>query len=272
MPAHDPAQPPNVAELTPQQIADQIAAQQVGGEPPQLQREYVVQTSTGAVFRGKTQQELIDQLQKSVEHGSMKIKQQEDELQQARGQLEQQAPFMQQWQQQQQQEQQAWSPQRYFELWAQDPNTAEEYRLRSNYGVGQAELAEQIRQAYDFTSQIKPEVVARSWMSTSDFPTSDPEELNKASNAFEQVWNEFFPGDFDMTPQKLEMVHAVAVKRGLYQPERQAETGQVNSQQLPQASTPMPTLNTGTTGGPTGQQDINRMTPEQLRVLMEQLR
>jgi hypothetical protein len=272
MPTSDNGQSQNAAELTPQQIADQIAAQQVGGEPPQLQREYVVQTSTGAVFRGKTQQELIDQLQKSVEHGSMKIRQQEDELQQARSQLEQQAPYVQQFQQQQYQEQQAWTPQRYFELWAQDPNMAEEYRLRANYGVSQAELAEQIRHAYDFTTRVEPEMSMRSWMATSDFPTSNAEEMEKAANAFEQVWNEFYPGDYGFTPQKLEMVHAVALKRGLYQPEQEAETGQINNQQLPQASTPMPTLNTGTTGGPTGQQDVNRMSPEQLRALMEQLR
>jgi archaellum component FlaC len=262
----DNTQPPNVAELTPQQIADQIA-EQAGGEPAQLQREYVVETSTGSVFRGRTQQEVIDAMKKSVEHGSETIKSQKDELERIKDQLSQQAPYLQQLQK----PPENYTPQRYYELWAQDPNIAEDYRLQMNYGVTQAELAQQIQQAYQFTNQIKPEVTMRSWMATSDFPTSNPEELEKASNAFERVWNEFYPQDFDFTPQKLEQVHAVAVKRGLYQPEGAQQTGQVELTQ-PSPASQMPTLNTGTSGGTGQQQEVNRMTPEQIRGLMEQIR
>ena len=123
----EPVSPPNVAELTPQQIADQIAAQQVGGEPPQLQREYVIETSTGAVFRGKTQQEVIDAMKKSVEHGSQHITELKQQLAQAQAQLEQQAPYV----QQPQQQEEGYTPQRFYEIWAQDPLAAEDYMLRT---------------------------------------------------------------------------------------------------------------------------------------------
>jgi len=259
-------QPPNVAELTPQQIADQIAAQQVGAEPPQLQREYVVETSTGAVFRGKTQQEAIDSMKKSVEHGSQHITELKQQLDQIKAQLEQQAPFVQQLQQKQQE---TYNPQRYYELWAQDPNVAEDYRLQSNYGVTQQELAQQIQRAYEFTSQVRPEMIVRSWMANSDFPTSDPEKLEAASQAFEKTWNEFYPDDYDFTPQKLEQVHSVAIRRGLYQPEN-GQTGQVQNTLTPAQQ--MPTLNTGVSGGTGGQQEISRMSPEQIRAIMEQYR
>jgi hypothetical protein len=258
--------PQNAAELTPQQIADQIAAQQAGGEPPQLQREYVVQTSTGAVFRGRTQQDLIDQMQKSVEHGSAKIKQQEDELAQLRAQMQQPAAY-----QQPPQQQEAWNPQRYFELWAQDPNLAEDYRYRANLGVSQAELAEQIRQAYDFTTRTRPQLAVDTWIQNSDFPSQDLTQKQAAAGHLQQVWNEFFPGDDEITPQKLELAHSVAVRRGLYQPEN-VQNGGVPPPQAAQGQSPLPTLNMGSTVPVTGQQDINRMTPEQLRVLMEQMR
>ena len=260
MAANEPVPQPNAAELTPQQIADQIAAQTTGGEPPQLQREYVVETSTGAVFRGKTQQEVIDAMKKSVEHGSETIKQQKDELERYRALQQPVEP---------QQPEERWSPQRYYELWAQDPNAAEDYRFMTNLGMTQAQFAQQHQQAYQFTTQIKPEVTVRAWMSNSDFPTSNAEEMEKAASAFETVWNEFYPNDLDFTSQKLEQVHAVAIKRGLYQPEGAATTGQV---QITIQSNPMPTLNVGASGGTGQQQDINRMSPEQIRALTEQFR
>ena len=274
-----PAQPVNPADdnnqqLTPEQIAEQLAAPPAaaGGEPAQLQREYVVQSATGAVFRGRTQQELSDQLLKSVDNGSVHIKDLKQQLAEANARLQQLTPPPQPPAPAQAPE--PYSRERYWQRWAEDPDAAEEWRFLARYGVTIPEVIGMVRrgqQAADFADQIKPEVQASAWMATSDFPTRDPEMRQQAANAFEQVWNEFYPGDFDMTPAKLEQVHAVALHRGLYQAEPRQQNVAAPTEPQPPEPLPqlrMPTLNTGASGG-TGQADVNVMTPEAIRALID---
>lgn len=268
---------PNAAELTPQQIADQIAQQQVGGEPSQPDgREYVYETETGSVFRGRTKQEVIEKMLKSTDHANKLIKQQRDELEQARVQLEQQTPYIEQFQQQQQLQQAQFDPQRYYTGWAQDPVSAEtaiiEHILQQRLGVSLDQFAAQVQRAYQFAERTEPEVIAHSWMATEKtYPNFDrvaPEEAEKAATAIGTLWQEFYPNEDQsrMTPQRLEQLHAVALHRGLYQAAPQA-----SSVEIPPQASPMPTLNTGVSGGGTGQpQQIANMTPEQLRAFIEQ--
>lgn len=271
----DPVNPqlPNAAELTPQQIADEIAAQQTGGEPPEPQREYVFETETGSVFRGKTKQEVIDKMLKSTDHANQLIKQQRDELAQAKAQLEQQAPYI---QQQVQQQQQQFNSQGYYEGWARDPVNAElallDFALQQKYGMTLDQFAEQSQQAYQFAAITSPRVIATEWMASAptypNFERATPEHAEKAANAISTLYQEFYPNEDErgITPQRLEQLHAVALMRGLYEPAPQ--TPPVES---PAQSLPMPTLNAGTSGGTGQQQDWNRATPEQIRAWFEQL-
>lgn len=258
---------PNAAELTPEQIAEGIAQQQIGGEPSLDQRGYVYQNETGSVFKGRTKEEVIDTMLKSSDNANKTIKQQRDELAQIKAQLEQQQPYIEPQAPPQQPE--AFDPNRYYQMWAQNPNLAEDYRLQTTFGLTQQEMANQIYESYRFTKQVEPELVARAWMSQSPtFPSweENPQEVDKAATAIQTLWNEFYPNDSTITPQRLEQVHAVALMRGMYQARGSAPVVEASAQ-----STPMPTLNVGTSGSGTGQQqEIAQMTPEQLRQFIEQ--
>ena len=259
--------PPNVAELTPQQIADQLAQASTGvvdatTEPQPLPQGLEVKTSTGAVFRGRDWQEIATSMQKSVEHGSQYITELKQQLAEAR----QPPPAASTPRPPENQ----FDSQRYYETWAQAPLDAEynavNTMLQQRYGFSLDQFAAAMQQNSEFTARAMPRAIASEWQVTSDFPTSDPEQLEKASTALEQVWNEFFPNDPQITPQKLEMAHAVAVRRGMYEPEARNQAAPA-----PQQASPMPTLNTGSSGGVSGQPDVNRMSPEQLRALIDQL-
>lgn len=271
----DPVNPqlPNAAELTPQQIADEIARQQTGGEPSQPDgREYVYQTESGSVFRGRTKQEVIDTMLKSQDHANRLIKQQRDELEQAKAILEQQTPYVQQAQQQPQQ----FNSQGYYEGWARDPVNAEltllDYALQQRYGMSLDDFAQQSQQAYQFAAVTSPKVLAMEWMASTptypNFERAGPELGEKAANAISALYNEFYPNEDErgITPQRLEQLHAVALMRGMYQAAPPAPPAVESSAQ----SQPMPTLNAGTSGGTGQQTDYNRMTPEQLRALFPQ--
>lgn len=251
---------PNVQ--TPEQIAEQLANQAVNptpqnGEPQQLQREYVREIA-GSVFRGKTQQELIDNMAKSIEHANPLIAEYNKLKNQPVAQ-----PVTPQTEQ--------YNPQKYYELWAQDPNQAEDYRFKSQFGVTQAEAFAAIQNANQFTNEVRPKTVIAEWQSNSDFPTSDPAEFEKAGGAMDAVWREMFPDGANVTPQNLEMVHSVALRRGLYRSEK--ELTQANPvQQFAGGAPPPPMLPTGMSSQPqTGQVDARNMKPEQIKALLEQM-
>ena len=236
-----------VENLTPEQIAEQLAQKTTGQDLP----EQELQTETGSVFKYRTNEELIAKLKHSVEEGTRTIAQLNRERKEAQQAPPPPVPA-----------QDVFDSNRYYQLWAQDPNAAEDYRFKARHGLTEADAVAAMTQAVNFAQEVRPKTVIAEWQAGSDFPTSDPAERDKAGDAMDEVWQEMFPNGAPVTAQNLEMVHAVCLKRGMYQPEG------AQAQSTASGSTPMPTIS-GASASNAPPVDINSMSPEQIRKLIE---
>lgn len=241
-PTAAPAQPEN---LTPEQIAERIAAQVAPQQQPEpLERDFTVQLDTGQVYRGKTKDELIQELKKAQEHSSRRIH--ELSKQPATPQQAQQAV-----------QNPTFDQQKYYQMLAENPVGANSYLLQFTPEAQQ--LREQMEQISQFNTVMQEQAAVNQFKAeTADFPVD-----SDTANKFEDVWKQY---NLPITTANLKLVHAYCLRENVYKPYQ----AQPQSPLVPQQQ-PLPNLSSPGFGNPTQQIDPNSMTADQLKQVIQAL-
>ena len=233
---------------TPEEIAEQLAQQTAPGGTQQqpLERDFSVTLETGQTYRGNTKDELVQQLVKAQENASRRIKELSDSQQQ---------PTQQQVQQVQQQEPQ-FDQNRYYQLLATDPISANDYYL--DFSPKAKALNQQMQQLEAMRTDIAQRTEFATFQnSVSDFPFDNQDAINKFDAEFPKL-------GLSWTAQNLMLAHALFLKNGYYTAPAAAQ------QQQPSPQT-MPTMTGQTQQWSTGAKSPEQMTADELKTYIESL-
>jgi hypothetical protein len=245
------------------QSAEEIAAQLAAAaapaapqsaEPPQLQKEYVVETSTGQVFRGKTQQEVIDKLKASVENGTATIKQLKDAQKAAPAPT---APV-----------EEKFDQNTYLQMLGEDGAKAAAYALQ--FTPEAVELRRQVAEITEFNQSARAQAQINEFKAnTPDLPLDDA-----STKSFEETWNQW-DAEFrqetgkglPITASNLKKVHSYCIANKIYAPAAQAPTVQLGA-----AALPNPTLNgQGSPSAAAAPVNVNAMSTNDLEAYIRQM-
>ena len=186
-----------------------------------------IETKTGAVFEGQTQEEVLQKLVQSVESGSTHIKELRGEISTLRNQV-QQAPSS--------------TPppgqksiqDEYFEIWQKDPVAADRFAAAARLGVPIERVDQIERETIQAAARAQQQSAATEFMARCpDFPENDP----AAAQAIAQRLQQRFPGQVP-TADHLELVYNDLVRTGSITPRDIPIAEVVNP------ATPLPRLGT----------------------------
>ena len=238
------AAPTQPEQLTPEQIAERIAQQTAPQATEPVERDFSVFLQTGQTYKGKTKDELIQELVKAQENASRRI-----------AELSHQLPAQQPVQQVQQQP--TFDQQKYYQMLAENPVAANSYLLE--FTPEAVQLREQLEQISQFNNVLQEQTAVNQFKAeTPDFPVQQD-----VANKFEEVWNQF---GLPITTANLKLVHAYCLREKVYEPYQQQQ------QQTIQMHQPLPSLSGLPAGGQATQQiDPNTMTTEQLAQVIKAL-
>lgn len=150
-----------MAEVSPE-VAQQVL-EQVATPPQQAATSPIrIETKTGSVFEGQTAEEVFQKLVTSVEHGTTRIRELGDEVQQLR---------QQQMQQQQPQQGQKTPTDIYWEKWQRDPIEADRYAASMRLGVPEHMVDQVERQTVMQTASMAKNTAVQEFMNRCpDYP------------------------------------------------------------------------------------------------------
>lgn len=193
-----------------------------------------IETQTGQVFEGATQEEVLQQLVRSVENGSQHIRQQNERLDALQQQIQQvQQPSQQQGGNKSFQDQ-------YWELWQRDPIQADRYAASVRLGVPIEQVDHIERQTIQNAAATAQNGAITDFLNRCpDYPNDDPQ----VAQAMKWQLQQSFPGQ-QPTADTLELAFNALVRNGVVTPldvpiedyaEPQSTLPRVGSgQQLPQ--------------------------------------
>jgi len=167
-----------------------------------------IETKTGAVFEGQTEQEVLQKLVQSVESGSNHIKELRSEVSTLRQQVQQPNH-------QQQQTTQKTPQDQYWELWQKDPLAADRFAAAARLGVPVEQVDAIERQTIQSAAVSQQQAAATEFMQRCpDFPAGDV----AAAQALAQRLQQRFPGQIP-TADHLELVYNDLVRAGAVKPQ-----------------------------------------------------
>jgi hypothetical protein len=245
IPQATPADPNN---LTPEAIAEQLAAQAAPAATQQaqdqLERDFSVVLETGQTYKAKTKDELIQQLVKAQENASKRIK----ELSVAPP-----PPIIPPVQPVAQ-----FSNEQYWQLAAQDPRAAQDYVLQ--FTPEAIKLRDTVSRLEAMEQDIKNRTeVATFQNSVNDFDFENPEAVKTFDDNFQKL-------GLALTAQNLIMAHNHFIRTGVYQPKSTAQASVTTP-----AMQPLPTLTGGANGQATQTVDPNTMSQADLLAYIKSL-
>jgi hypothetical protein len=250
-PTAAPAVNPN--ELSPEQIADQLANQSAPvNNPPvePLQRDFTVELETGEVYRGATKDELVQAIAKGKVNASKEIKRLKDQLATqappSTPPVSQPAP--------------AFNNEQYWQLAAEDPRKAQQYLWQ--FTPEAQELRQQVSELQAMKRDIQNRTEVATFQSAvNDFDFENQDTIKTFDENFEKL-------GLPLTAQNLIMAHNHFVKTGVYQPKAQPQVQSVTNSGVQ----PLPTLQSHPANGqPTQQIDPNTMTQADLLAYIKSL-
>ncbi len=215
-----------------------------------------VETKTGAVFEGSSEQEVLQKLVQSVESGSEHIKQLRGEVGQLKQQV-QQAP------QPQQPAGQKTVQDQYWEIWQKDPILADRFAESVRLGIPIEQVDQIQRQTMQSAATSQQQAAAAEFMSRCpDYPEGDV----LAAQAISQRLQQRFPGQMP-TADNLELVYNDLVRAGTIAPR------DIPISEIQNPAVPLPRL-----GGTQQQQPVDferqfrELKPDQMKKVIEELR
>lgn len=170
-----------------------------------------IETQTGQVFEGATNEEVLQQLVRSVESGTSHIRQQREQLEA----LQQQVQSVQQTQQSPTNGQKSFQDQ-YWELWQKDPIAADRYAASVRLGVPIEQVDHIERQTIQNSFQSAQDKGISDFLDRCpDFPKDDPE----AAQALKYALQTQAP-QYQSLPaaDRMELAFNALVRQGAVQP------------------------------------------------------
>lgn len=236
----------NPNELSPEQIASQLAAQVAPATNPPavepMEREFVRTLDTGQTYRGKTKDELIEQLARAQESASKRITELSNKTP---------APVV----PVVTPTEPTFDQNKYYQLLAENPIQAQSYAFQFT------PEAIEVRRNQDEQSQFIQGLRLQAEVNKFKADTPDLPLDDSSTALFEAEWNKF---GLPITATNLKLVHSHCVANKVYAPASQQVSNVVTQ-------TPLPTLSTPAAGQATQQVDPNTMTTEQLAAYIKQL-
>lgn len=215
------------APVNPQQAADVI--QQHAASPIR------VETRTGQVFEGATQEEVLRQLVQSVENGTAHIRTQSEQIQQFQQQLEQvRQPAPQQTDKTNFQD-------KYWELWQKDPIQADRFAASVRLGVPMDQVDQIERQTIQNAASTAQNAAVSEFLNRCpDYPNEDAQ----VAQAMKTQLQRSFPGQAP-TADTLELAFNALVRQGFVTPL------DVPIEGYDEAQSPLPRVGSGSNLPPT---------------------